>query len=105
LTAGDAGIHRGHTRRSRSSRRSTVTVAGRTYALQVAAFSDREQALSLAEKLKKGYSYSDIQPVQTEKGFFYRVRTGRFQTREDAEAAKASFARMGYPDAFIITLQ
>jgi rare lipoprotein A len=80
-------------------------VDGRTYALQVGAFSDREQALSLAEKLKKESSNSDIQPVQTEKGFFYRVRTGRFQSREDAEAAKASFARMGYPDAFIVTVQ
>ncbi len=80
----------------------TVAVVGGTYALQVAAFSDREQARSLAEKLKKESSYSDIQPVQTEKGFFYRVRAGRFRSREDAEAAKASFARMGYPDAFIV---
>jgi cell division septation protein DedD len=73
--------------------------------LQVAAFSDRSQATTLMEKLKKESSYSDIQPVQTGKGFFYRVRAGRFQSKEEAEAAKASFARMGYPDAFIITLQ
>jgi rare lipoprotein A len=83
----------------------TASVDAKTYSLQVAAFSDREQAHSLAEKLKRGYSYSDIQPVQTEKGFFYRVRTGRFLSKEDAEAAKASFARMGYPDAFIVTIQ
>jgi rare lipoprotein A len=84
---------------------SRVTVAGRIFALQVAAFSDRSQATTLMEKLKKESSYSDIQPVQTGKGFFYRVRAGRFQSKEEAEAAKASFARMGYPDAFIITLQ
>jgi rare lipoprotein A len=85
--------------------RNTASIDGRTYALQVAAFSDRGQAYILMNKLKKESSYTDIQPVQTERGFFYRLRTGRFQSREDAEAAKASFARLGYPDAFIVTIQ
>lgn len=88
---------------------STVTVAkktfGETYALQLAAFSVRNEALQLIEKLKKDTAYSEIQPVQTEKGFFYRVRAGRYPSREDAEAAKASFARMGYPDVFVVTLR
>jgi rare lipoprotein A len=80
-------------------------ITGKIYTLQVAAFSDREAASSLSETLRKEFDYSFIQPVQTEKGFFYRVHAGRFKSREDAEAAKTSLAGKGFPDAFIVSRQ
>ncbi len=79
--------------------------SGKTFTLQVAAYSDRETAKALSERLKKEFEFSFIEPVQTDKGFFYRVHAGRFKTREDAEAAKMSFARRGFPDAFIVSRQ
>ena len=80
-----------------------ATFAGKTFTLQVAACSDRETAEALSEKLKKEFEYSFIEPVHTDKGFFYRVHAGKFQTREDAESARISLARNGFPDAFIVT--
>lgn len=87
----------------KSPGRATAPSAGITYTLQVAAFSDHEKARLLSEILKKDFVYSEIQSVQTEKGCIYRVRAGRFRSKDDAEAAKISFANRGYPDAFIVS--
>lgn len=80
-------------------------ITGQIYTLQVAALSDREAARSLSERLQKEFDYSFIQPVQTEKGFFYRVHAGKFKSKEDAEAAKKSLAGKGFPDAFVTSRQ
>lgn len=74
---------------------------GTAYTLQVAAFSDRETARLLSEKLAKELAFSVIREVDTEHGRMYRVHAGKFRSRSDAEAARASLARHGYPDAFI----
>ena len=76
---------------------------GKIFKLQVAAFSDQENARHLLEQLKKEFSFTDIQAVRTEKGLVYRVRVGRFHTLEDAETAKAYLGRNGYPDTFIFS--
>lgn len=81
----------------------TSSSTDKIYKLQVAAFSDQENARHLSERLKKEFSFSDIQTVRTEKGVVYRVRVGRFRTWVDAETAKASLARNGYPDSFILS--
>lgn len=78
---------------------------GMTYTLQVASFSDRETARLLSEKLGKELTYSVIREVETAQGRFYRVHAGKFRSRTDAETARASLARNGYPDAFISTLR
>lgn len=78
--------------------------AGSYYTLQVAAFSDRGTAHLLSQKLGKELAYSVIREVETAQGRFYRVHAGKFRTRSDAEAARASLARNGYPDALISTL-
>ncbi len=75
--------------------------AGAAYTLQVAAFRDRETAQILSEKLGKELAYSVITEVDTEHGRMYRVHAGKFRSRPDAEAARASLTRNGYPDAFI----
>jgi len=78
---------------------------GMTYTLQVASFSDRETARILSEKLGRELEYSVIREVETAQGRFYRVHAGKFRSRSDAETARASLARNGYPDAFISTLR
>jgi rare lipoprotein A len=75
----------------------------RIYKLQVAAYSDREKARLLADRLKKEFSFSDIQTVRTDNGVVYRVRVGRFRTWGDAETAKAALTGNGYPSAFILS--
>lgn len=87
----------------KSPGRVITPAAGTTYTLQVAAFSDHEKARLLSERLKKEFVYTKIQAVQTENGCIYRVHVGRFQSKDDAESAKTSFANRGYPDAFIVS--
>jgi rare lipoprotein A len=77
--------------------------AGAIYTLQVAAFFDHEKARLLSERLKKEFVYTEIQAVQTKKGCIYRVHAGRFRSKDDAQAAKTSFANRGYHDAFIVS--
>lgn len=74
---------------------------GTIYTLQVASFSDRETARLVSEKLGKELPYTVIREVETEHGRMYRVHAGKFRSRPDAEAARASLAQNGYPDVFI----
>ncbi|MRR34093.1 septal ring lytic transglycosylase RlpA family protein [bacterium] len=82
--------------------RSTAPEGGAVYTLQVAAYSDRETARLVAEKLGRELSFSAVREVETERGHFYRVHAGRFRSRSDAEAARSTMARNGFPDAFIV---
>jgi rare lipoprotein A len=80
-----------------------LSSTARIFKLQVAAFSNQENARQLSERLMKEFSYSNIQTVRTEKGLIYRVRVGRYNTLADAETAKDSLTRNGYPDTFILS--
>ena len=73
------------------------------YTLQVAAFSDRERARIVSEETGKVVSGATVRRVDTERGTVYRVHAGRFRSHADAEAARSTLARNGYPDAFIVT--
>ncbi len=77
--------------------------AGTCYVLQVASFADPEKARLLAERLRKELNYSRVRTVETGNGRFYRVHAGRFSSRADAEQARLTLARNGYPDAFIVS--
>ena len=75
--------------------RTTQSAARRgRYVIQIASFSSKNNAIEAADKLG-GFV------VQS--GRFYRVRTGPFATRGEADAALASARRVGYRDAFIDT--
>jgi rare lipoprotein A len=91
LPSGSAKIDRG-----------PAQAGGAYYTLQVAAFSEREAARLVADRLGKELAYAAVREVETERGRFYRVHAGRFRTRADAEAARSSLARNGYPDAFVV---
>ena len=62
--------------------------------MQAAAFADRSRADRVAR---------DIGGQVTQAGRFYRVRTGPFATRGEAEASLANVQRAGYSDARIFT--
>jgi rare lipoprotein A len=77
-------------------------VTATTYTLQVAAFSDREKARLVSERMEKEMACSTVRRFETERGIVYRVLAGKFRSRSDAEAARASLARNGFPDTFIV---
>ena len=53
--------------------------------IQVAAFFDKSQAMTMAAKFKKqGYSVLVLDPLSTDKKMVYRVRLGGYSTREMA---------------------
>ena len=55
------------------------------YYIQVAAFFDKSQAMTMAAKFKKqGYSVLVLDPLPTDKKMVYRVRLGGYSTREMA---------------------
>jgi rare lipoprotein A len=81
---------------------SASPVSVSTYTLQVASFSDREKARIVSERMEKVLTYSTVRRYETERGSVYRVQAGKFRSRSDAEAARSSLARNGYPDTFIV---
>jgi rare lipoprotein A len=81
---------------------STNFTQEKTYTIQVGAFSDRDTAMAISDRLKKEYEFSDVEKASTDKGTVYRVRAGRFGSKREAEAAKPAMARLGYYDAFIV---
>ena len=76
---------------------------GRVYTIQVAAFSDREKARQLSDRVRKELAWSVVREVETERGLIYRLHAGKFSSRQEAEAARSRVANSGYPDAFIIS--
>lgn len=60
------------------------------YTLQIAAFKERNTAEELAGRLKKKGYDSYIVPVTIpQKGVWFRVRVGRFETRPDAQSLQS----------------
>jgi rare lipoprotein A len=78
------------------------SMSDKTFTIQVAAFSDRETALAISDRLKREYEYTDIEEARTDRGIIYRVHAGRFRSKEEAEAAKPGMERLGYNDAFVV---
>lgn len=64
------------------------------FAIQAAAFSTEDRARRVAEEIGGSVSRA---------GAFFRVRTGPFATRDEAEAALAKVRDAGYSDARIFT--
>jgi hypothetical protein len=67
------------------------------YAVQMAALSKAPDMGQFAQLSDLGQVYS------VNEGGTYKVRMGIFQTRAEAEAAKAALAGRGYPKTFIVT--
>jgi DedD protein len=69
---------------------------GGSFVVQVAAFTDRYGALSLARKLKGAGFPGYVEAAATGKGEVHRVRVGPYASREAADAARAKLKAAGY---------
>lgn len=68
----------------------TTDPSGSGFAVQVAAYKDRRESDNLAKQLiAKGYPAFVLDPVAGAPTAFFRVRVGKYKTRQEAEAAMA----------------
>lgn len=74
------------------------------YSLQVAAYREMEPANQLVEKLL-GYGYEQVRVIKSDvpgKGVYFRVRLGRFATKEQAEKIKEKLAVGQAMDSLVV---
>jgi rare lipoprotein A len=72
------------------------------FTFQVGAFSSRDNAERLRDKLERTFSNAHVTPYDRGDAVFYRVRVGRCDDLTAAEAYERKLAGSGYPDAFIV---
>jgi len=72
------------------------------FTVQIAAFSERDNAERLAIRMRKLYGSATIQDAIVKGDRFYRVRVGSFGSLTNAEAARRDFALKGFPGSFIL---
>ena len=78
------------------------TAANGAWTLQLAAYQDRAEADQFAAGLRdKGYAPFIVEATVPNKGVWYRVRMGRFATREAAAKYMADFKRETSMDAIV----
>ena len=75
------------------------------FTVQIAAFSERDNAERLAVRMRKLYGSATIQDAMVNGDRFFRVRVGSFGSLTNAEAARRDFAANGFPGSFIIALK
>jgi len=72
------------------------------FTIQVGAFSDRNNAEKLKAKLDKSYQNAHIQPYDTGREIFYRVRVTKCSSLEQAIQNEKILASGGYDGAFAV---
>jgi rare lipoprotein A len=70
--------------------------SGRGFTVQLGAFSDKGNAVNLSKALGREIRNVYISVFETSETRYYRVRVGRFPTREMAYDMAAKLANMGY---------
>ena len=74
------------------------------YAVQVAAFTDSDNARRMAAQMKRRYGSSTIQEAVVNGNRFFRVRVGRYESLKKADEVRAGFERDGYPGSLVVAL-
>jgi len=78
-------------------RPSPASAASSGYTLQFGAFSERENAIRLADELRRAVNDVRLERVEHEGGTLYRVRAGRFASKREAERAAGRIQKeIGY---------
>jgi rare lipoprotein A len=72
------------------------------FTIQVGAFIDRANAVRLMAELQKSYTDVSITEMKTAENTYYRVRVGRFRTRDETYHIASRLAQEGYT-AFMTT--
>ncbi len=75
-----------------------------SFALQIGAFKNRENAYRYADELKGKYGSTDVQEAMVKGSMFYRVRLGRYSSLRAAQSAQESFERKGFPGNFVVAV-
>ena len=75
------------------------------FAVQIGAFSIRDNADRLAADMRSRYGAASVQEGWVNGQLFHRVRAGRYTTLEAAERAKIDFERGGYPNSFVVAME
>jgi rare lipoprotein A len=72
------------------------------YTIQVGSFKDRENALSVKEKLDDDLEDVRVEALNLNGDNYYRVRIGRFSKRRDAEKTASKLKKFGYRGTVIL---
>jgi rare lipoprotein A len=74
------------------------------FTIQVGSFISRSNAISLMEELKRAYKDVYITELKTTENTYYRVRLGKFKTRDEAYRFATRLAQDGY-NAYMTTIE
>ena len=72
------------------------------FTFQVGAFSNRDNAERLKDKLNQTFTNAHVVPYDRGDAIFYRVRVGSCNDLVTADRYERQLAENGYPDAFIV---
>lgn len=72
------------------------------FTIQIGAFSDRKNAVKLKTKLEKEYTKAHLQPHDSGRKIYYRVRVGDYANLDEAERFEQKLIKGGYREAFIV---
>ena len=73
-----------------------------TFTFQVGAFSNRDNAERLRDRLNQTFTNAHVVPYDRGDAIFYRVRVGSCNDLAAADRYERQLAENGYPDAFIV---
>lgn len=74
------------------------------YAVQIGAFTVRDNADRLADQMRGLHGAASVQEGWVNGKLFYRVRVGKYTTVASAESAKSGFEQGGYANSFVVGL-
>jgi rare lipoprotein A len=75
-----------------------------TFAVQVAAFGQADNARRLAAQLQSRYGAATVREAMVNGTLFYRVQAGRYGSLRQADEARKRFADSGYAGGFVVAL-
>lgn len=75
------------------------------FAIQIGAFTSRENAERLTTRMRKSYGSAGIQATKVNGSRFFRVRVGSYVSLVKAENARGEFERGGYPGSFVVAVE
>jgi len=75
-----------------------------SFALQVGAFTIKNNATRYADELKRRYGAADVQEAVVAGNTFYRVRVGRYTSLKLAQAAQEQYERKGFSGSFVVAV-
>ena len=76
-----------------------------SFALQVGAFSQKNNALRFADELRRSYGSADIKETNVAGALLYRVRLGRYSSLKAAQAGQNRYQAGRFPGCFVVATE